>query len=100
MEKRIAHYPLSRILTAVREGGVDAFTKTARRNIALMGLSLDEAMTVVAELTPRMLYKSMTSHADHRVWHDVYHAPCPNGKIAYIKLTEEDNTPVIQFKEK
>ena len=46
------------------------------------------------------LYKSMTTHADHRVWQDVYHAHCPNGKTAYIKVTLRDGTVVIQFKEK
>jgi len=46
-----------------------------------------------------MFYKSMTTYADHRVWQDVYHAPCPNGKMAYIKLTLQDGAVVIQFKE-
>ncbi|GHU30297.1 hypothetical protein AGMMS50256_16950 [Betaproteobacteria bacterium] len=35
-----------------------------------------------------------------RVWQDVYHAPCPNGKTAYIRLTLRDGAVVIQFKEK
>jgi motility quorum-sensing regulator/GCU-specific mRNA interferase toxin len=30
----------------------------------------------------------------------LYHAPCPNGKIAYIKLTVQDGAVVIQFEEK
>lgn len=42
----------------------------------------------------------MTTHADHRVWQDVYHAPTPVGKVAYIKMTLRDQTPVIQFKER
>ena len=43
----------------------------------------------------------MTTHADSRVWQDVYHAPCPNGKVAYVKLTlTEGGKVVIQFKEK
>ncbi|MDR1848710.1 MAG: type II toxin-antitoxin system MqsR family toxin [Zoogloeaceae bacterium] len=100
MEKHIAHYPLSAIKTIVLEKGARAFTKTARRNIKLMELSLKEAIEVVAKLTPHMLYKSMTSYANHRVWQDVYHASCPNGKTAYIKLTLCEGTPVIQFKEK
>ena len=36
----------------------------------------------------------------HRVWQDVYHAPCPNGKTAYIKVTVQVGAIVIQFKEK
>ncbi|MCF8208508.1 MAG: type II toxin-antitoxin system MqsR family toxin [Rhodoferax sp.] len=34
------------------------------------------------------------------VWQDVYHAPCPNGKSAYIKLTLQAGAVVIQFKER
>lgn len=44
---------------------------------------------------------AMTTFADHTVWQDVYHADTPNGKVAYIKITERsDGAPVIQFKEK
>ena len=100
MEKHIAHYALSAIKATVTEKGANAFTETAQHNIGLMGLTQEEAIEVVTGLTPKMLYKSMTSHANHRVWQDVYHAPCPNGKTAYIKLTLCDGTPVIQFKEK
>lgn len=42
----------------------------------------------------------MTSHADHRVWQDVYHAMTPVGKVAYIKITLHGAVPVIQFKER
>ena len=43
----------------------------------------------------------MTTHADSRVWQDVYHAPCPNGTVAYVKLTlTVGGKVVIQFKEK
>ena len=100
MEKHVAHYSLSDIKAIVTEKGEDAFTETARLNIRLMGLSPEDAIEVVARLTPHMLYKSMTSYVDHRVWQDVYHAPCPSGKIAYIKLTLRDGAVVIQFKEK
>ncbi len=42
----------------------------------------------------------MTTNTDSKVWQDVYHSPCPNGKIAYIKLTLQNGAVVIQFKEK
>jgi motility quorum-sensing regulator/GCU-specific mRNA interferase toxin len=45
-------------------------------------------------------YKSMTTHADHRVWQDVYHAATPVGRVAYIKLTQFNQRPVVQFKER
>jgi motility quorum-sensing regulator/GCU-specific mRNA interferase toxin len=38
-----------------------------------MGFAADEMLDVVSSLMSRNLYKSMTSHADHKVWHDVYH---------------------------
>jgi motility quorum-sensing regulator/GCU-specific mRNA interferase toxin len=41
----------------------------------------------------------MTTHADHRIWQDVYHAICPNGRSAYIKITQREGVVVIQFKE-
>jgi len=55
---------------------------------------------VIAALARRHFYKSMTTYADHRVWQDVYHAPTPVRKDAYIKITLRDAAPVIQFKEK
>ncbi len=80
--------------------GIAAFTRLALREIDAMGLSVAQAIGVVLDLRRGMLHKSMTTHADHRVWQDVYHAPCPNGKLAYIKLTLQDSAVVIQFKEK
>lgn len=55
---------------------------------------------VIANMKRAHFYKSMTTHTDHRIWQDVYHAPCPNGKTAYIKLTQVAERIVIQFKEK
>jgi motility quorum-sensing regulator/GCU-specific mRNA interferase toxin len=48
----------------------------------LLGLTMAEAIGVVLGLTRRMLLKSMTTHADHRVWQDVYHSACPKGRTA------------------
>jgi len=38
--------------------------------------------------------------ANSSIWQDVYHAPTPGGKVAYIKLTLQQGAVVIQFKEK
>lgn len=100
MDKKQAHYPLKQIKEAVSSRGLSAFTLTAQNGIAAMNLSPDEAMHVVLGLQRSMLYKSMTTYANHQVWQDVYHAPCPNGKTAYIKVTLQDGAVVIQFKEK
>lgn len=99
MEKRTAHYDLLAVMAVVRERRAAAFTKTALDGGRLMGLTVAEMVEVVCGLTPRCLYKSMTTYADSRVWQDVYHADTPVGK-AYVKLTlRADGAPVIQFKE-
>ena len=65
-----------------------------------MGLTVSEMLVVVGSLTRRDFFKSMTTYADHRVWQDVYHAPTPVRKMAYIKITLRGSAPVIQFKER
>lgn len=57
MEKRKPHYPLAEIKAAITRLGLDAFTATAL-----------QGMAVVLGLQPEMLFKSMTTFADHRVW--------------------------------
>lgn len=100
MEKRKAHYSLTAIKAVVARDGLAVFTATARSGFMSMGVSDTEALGVVAALSMASLFKSMTTHADSTVWQDVYHAPCPNGKTAYIKLTMQRGAVVIQFKEK
>jgi len=100
MEKQSPHYDLAEIKAIVGRRGADAFTQTALRGIDEMALTYAEGVMVVLSLQRSMLFKSMTTHADHRVWQDVYHAPCPNGKTAYIKVTIHAGATVIQFKEK
>lgn len=100
MEKLKAHYLLQEIQVLVLRDGGRSFTFTAMRGAESMGLSRAEAVGVVLALTGSMFYKSMTTNSDNKVWQDVYHAPCPNEKTAYIKLTVQDGAVVIQFKEK
>jgi motility quorum-sensing regulator/GCU-specific mRNA interferase toxin len=100
VEKKKAHYPLAAVKAAVRAQGIDAFTRTAQYGAAEMGLSETQAVDVVLSLESWMLHKSMTTHADHTVWQDVYYTPCPNGRTAYVKLTLQAGRVVIQFKEK
>lgn len=59
------------------EAGVAAFTKTALDSGRAMGLTTTEMLGVIAELSRRNFYKSMTTYADHRVWQEVYHADTP-----------------------
>ncbi len=102
MEKAKAHYPLAEIQVEVARREAAAFTRTALGNGRAMGLTVGQMVDVVRSLGRGNFYKSMTTHADHTVWQDVYHAMTPVGKEAYIKVTGSGGglPPVIQFKEK
>jgi motility quorum-sensing regulator/GCU-specific mRNA interferase toxin len=50
-------------------------------------------------LTSANFYKSMTTHADHRIWQDVYHAKTTSGAEVYLKLTVIDDVLIVSFKE-
>jgi len=49
----------------------------------------------------RHFYKSMTAHADPRLWQDVYRVPSPVG-VLYVKFTADAVTEflLLSFKEK
>jgi motility quorum-sensing regulator/GCU-specific mRNA interferase toxin len=101
MEKKKPHYSLQEAQAIVARDGVLAFTYTAIMGAAALGLSAEAACLIVCQLSRALFYKSMTTHADNQVWQDVYHAPCKNGKTAYVKLTlTAGGKVVIQFKEK
>ena len=101
MEKKNPHYNLQEAQAIVVREGLLVFTQTAIMGAAALGLSAEAACQVVRQLSRSQFYKSMTTHADNRVWQDVYHAPCPNGTVAYVKLTlTQGGKVVIQFKEK
>lgn len=55
---------------------------------------------VVQSMRRNHFYKSMTSHADHRVWQDVYRVPW-SGLVLYVKLTVDDlGRLILSMKEK
>lgn len=102
MEKRKPHHNLSEIQVLAADPDRQPFTVTALRNGLAMGLTEPEMRQVVQKLTRRNFYKAMTTHADHRVWQDVYHGVTEDGVPVYIKITgfADDRPPVIQFKAK
>ena len=83
MEKRTPHCKLAVVKAMVAAGRV-------RVTVSVLA--------VVAALTPRDFYKSMTTHADHRVWQDVYRPKSPAGEV-YLKLTVIDDVLIVSFKE-
>jgi motility quorum-sensing regulator/GCU-specific mRNA interferase toxin len=71
VEKRKPSYLLSNVLAIVAARGVDAFSAAALHGAWNLGLTSDEAVAVVLGLRQTDFYKSMTTHADHRIWQDV-----------------------------
>lgn len=53
----------------------------------------------VLALNSSNFYKSMTTHADHRVWQDVYRTKTARGDEVYLKLTVIDDVLIVSFKE-
>jgi motility quorum-sensing regulator/GCU-specific mRNA interferase toxin len=73
-------------------------TLSALAGGAALGLGFKEIVEVVAALTPRDFYKSMTTHADSRVWQDVYRPKTAAGEV-YLKLTVTGEVLIVSFKE-
>ena len=73
-------------------------TRGAREGAVALGLDFDGMLAVVMALTTVDFYKSMTTHADHRVWQDVYRPATPVGEV-YLKLTVIDDVLIVSFKE-
>ena len=102
MEKRRPHYKLADVQQVVADLEARPFTATALREGLALGLTEPEMRQVVLALSRHDYYKSMTTHADHRVWQDVYHGMTVDGVPVYIKITgfTDGRPPVIQFKAK
>ena len=71
MEKKIPHCKLT-VVKALVEAGKIRTTQAARSGANDLGFDLADMLAVVMALTPLAFYKSMTTHADHPVWQDVY----------------------------
>lgn len=97
MEKRTPHCKLAVVKTMVAAGKV-RITISALAAGAALGFGFEEIVGVVAALTPKDFYKSLTTHADHRVWQDVYRPKTPAGEV-YLKLTVLDDVLIVSFKE-
>ena len=80
------------------EAGKVRSTVSALAGGAALGFDFDGIVDVVKTLTPADLHKSMTTHAEHRVWQDVYRPTTPAGEV-YLKLTVIDDVLIVSFKE-
>ena len=97
MEKRTPHCPLSVVKTLIEAGKVRT-TQSARSGAAALDLDFRGMLAVIQALTPGDFYKSMTTHADHRLWQDVYRPTTEVGD-RYLKLTVIDDVLIVSFKE-
>jgi len=97
VEKRTPHCNLS-VVKALVEAGKVRTTQAARVGASEFGLAFSDMLDVVRALTPADFYKSMTTHADHTVWQDVYRPRTQAGDI-YLKLTVIDAVLIVSFKE-
>ncbi len=97
MEKRSPHCKLT-VVKALIEAGKVRTTHAARAGANELGLALSDMLNVVMALTPADFYKSMTTHADHTVWQDVYRPSTQAGDV-YLKLTVIDDVLIVSFKE-
>ena len=99
MEKKKPHYDLATIQADVARLGASAFTKTAMDGGRALGLSTTAMLQVISKLSRKDFYKSMTTHADHKIWQDVYYPTLPSGVELYVKGTYPlQKPPLISFK--
>lgn len=97
MEKSTPHCKLVRVKAMIEEGLVRS-TVSALAGAANMGFDFDAMLAVVNALSDADFYKSMTTHANHRIWQDVYRPMTSAGEV-YLKLTVIDDVLIVSFKE-
>lgn len=99
MEKSIPHCSLSLVRNLIESDQVRA-TASAFIGARELGIcSLSEMCAVVLALSRSDFYKSMTTHADHRIWQDVYRTRMASGIDVYLKLTVVEDVLIVSFKE-
>ena len=101
VEKRKPTYDLDAFRAAFGRGERLRVTGTATRSAAALGFGSREIVAIIQTMRRSQFYKSMTSHADHCVWQDVYHVPSSVGTL-YVKFTADSVSQflLLSFKEK
>ncbi len=98
MEKGTPHCKLRMVKLQLDAGNV-RITAAALSDGARLGFDSTQILEVVRGLTAKDFYKSMTTHQDHTVWQDVYHA-ATHAAVIYLKLTVIDDVLIVSFKKK
>ena len=100
MEKHVMTYDLEAIKLAFQMVKKLRVTSTALKDARSMGFSQQDMVDTIQQLKRKDFVKSMTTHADHRIWQDVYNTEY-NGYSLYIKFqVDEMGHFIISFKEK
>ena len=101
MEKRKPTYDLQAFKAAFASVDGLNVTGTAVRSAAALGFDREAIVAALQTMQRPHFYKSMTSHADHRLWQDVYHVPSAAGTL-YVKFTADVVTEflLLSFKGK
>ena len=98
MKKNTPSYSLADILAQMQSVADMNLTISARTGIRDSGMGQMDALAVVQSLTRKHFFKSMTTHADYRVWQDVYHGQWGDLSL-YIKFQRASEYFVVSFKE-
>ena len=97
MEKSTPHCKLT-VVKSLLQAGNFRVPRSARTGAEAMGIAFQGMLAVISALQASDFYKSMTTHADHTIWQDVYRTSSPLGEV-YLKLTVVDDLLVVSFKE-
>jgi motility quorum-sensing regulator/GCU-specific mRNA interferase toxin len=97
MEKSTPHCNLPVVKAMIKAGKVRS-TVSALSGGAALGFDFEGIVETVMSLTAKDFYKSMTTHADHKIWQDVYRPATKAGEV-YLKLTVIDDMLIVSFKE-
>src|SRR4030065_244371 len=97
MEKCTPHSKLSVVKDMIQAGQVRIHFSALAGGAAL-GFDAEGIIGLVMALTTKDFYKSMTTHADHRIWQDVHHGQW-SGAVLYIKFQWAGEYFVVSFKD-
>lgn len=98
MEKRVAHYSLDLIKKLIKKECY-RITGSAYKDAVSLGFEEVDILEVILNLSPKELYKSMTTYYDVKIWQDVYHVDVQSINL-YVKLQIHDDAIIISFKER
>jgi len=99
MENGTPHCRLSVVKSLIEAGHVSA-TASAFNGARELGINdLAGMCAVILSFTSSDFYKSITTHADHRIWQDVYRTKIASSADVYLKLTVIDDVLIVSFKE-